>query len=225
MSIADNLRKVREQIAAACAVVGRDPSTVTLCAVSKMHPLEMVMEAYAAGQLDFGENYVQEAREKVEQSSDGPRWHFIGHLQRNKVKYIAPWVQMIHTVDTVALADEINKRAAQHARTIDVLVQVNIAQEDVKSGCDPAQAKELIMAMAALPNLRLRGLMTMPPFWEAEELRPFFRQLRELRDCLQTETGLPLPELSMGMSSDFNVAIEEGATIVRIGTAIFGDRI
>lgn len=224
MSIAANLEKVKRQIAEACRDAGRDPNEVTLVAVSKTHGPDLVREALAAGQIDFGENYVQEVRGKVEQVGERPRWHYIGHLQRNKVKYLAPWVYMIHTVDNVKLAAEIDKRAAQHERTIKVLVQVNIAQEDVKSGCAPDEASALVQAVADMKHLELCGLMTMPPFWPAEQVRPFFRQLHELRDRLQGETGLALPELSMGMTADFPVAIAEGSTLVRVGTAIFGTR-
>jgi len=224
MTVAENLAEVRRQIAAACERVGREPRDVTLVAVSKTHPAAAVERALAAGQRDFGENYVQEAREKVPLVAGGPCWHYIGRLQRNKVKYLAPWVHLIHTVDSLKLAAEIDKQAAQHRRTIPILLQVNVAGEDAKSGCRPEDAGALAREMLRFPALELRGLMTMPPFWPAERVRPFFRQLRELRDRLCDELGRPLPELSMGMSDDFPAAVEEGATLVRVGTAIFGAR-
>ncbi len=224
MSIAESLRMVNKRIAAACVRVGRDPAQVTLVAVSKTHGADVVREALAAGQLDFGENYVQEMVEKHEQVGAGPRWHYIGHLQRNKVKYLAPWVHLIHTVDTIRLAEEIDKRAAAAGRKIGVLVQVNVAGEEQKSGCEPAEAAPLLRAVAGLAHVEPLGLMTMPPFWPAEQVRPFFRALRELRDRLRDETGLPLDQLSMGMSADFEAAVEEGSTLVRVGTAIFGER-
>jgi hypothetical protein len=224
MNVAEQLQQVRERIAAACARAGRDAGEVVLVAVTKTHPAEIVREALAAGQLDFGENYVQELVAKHDAVGEGPRWHYIGHLQRNKVKHVAPWVHLIHTVDALPLAEEIDKRAAAYERHIGVLVQVNVAGEEQKSGCAPDVVAGLLRAASALPHLELRGLMTMPPFWPAEQVRPFFRALRELRERLRGETGLPLPELSMGMSADFEVAVEEGATMVRVGTAIFGAR-
>ncbi len=224
MSIAESLREIRERMREACIAAGRDPAEVTLVAVSKMHPPAAVDEALRAGQLDFGENYVQEVREKVPVLPAAIRWHYIGSLQRNKVKYLAPWVHMIHTVDSLRLAQEIDHRAAEHGRTIPVLLQVNVAREDVKSGCSVEEAPALAEQIARLGHLELRGLMTMPPFWQAEQVRPFFAGLRELRERLRADLGLDLPELSMGMTADFEVAIAEGATLVRVGTAIFGSR-
>lgn len=224
MNIAEQLQAIHERIRTACAAAGRDPAEVTLVAVSKMHSPAAIEEALRAGQLDFGENYVQEMREKVPALSDAIRWHYIGHLQRNKVKYLAPWVQMIHTVDRLRLAQEIDTRAVEHGRVIPVLLQVNIARENIKSGCAPEEARQLAVEIARCDHLELRGLMTMPPFWPAERVRPFFAGLRELRDRLRDDIGLALPELSMGMTADFEVAIAEGATLVRIGTAIFGAR-
>lgn len=224
MSVAEQLRQVQERIAAACARAGRDPREVTLVAVSKTQPAEAVREALAAGQVDFGENYVQELVEKHDRAGEGPRWHYIGHLQRNKVKYLAPWVHLIHTLDSISLAEEIEKRAAANNRRISVLVQINVAGEEQKSGCEPAEAPDILRAVMGLPHLEPLGLMTMPPFWPAEQVRPFFRALRELRERLRVETGLALPEMSMGMSADYEAAIEEGGTLVRVGTAIFGIR-
>ncbi|HPQ70279.1 MAG TPA: YggS family pyridoxal phosphate-dependent enzyme [bacterium] len=224
MSIAESLREIQERIREACIAAGRDPAEVTLVAVSKLHPPAAIDEARRAGQVDFGENYVQEVREKVPVLPDTIKWHYIGSLQRNKVKYLAPWVHMIHTVDSLRLAQEIDHRAAEHGRVIPVLLQVNVAREGVKSGCAPEEARGLAEQIARLEHLELRGLMTMPPFWPAERVRPFFAGLRELRDRLRVDLGLALPELSMGMTADFEVAIAEGATLVRIGTAIFGSR-
>lgn len=224
MSIAENLRDVRDAMTRAAEAAGRDPASVRLIAVSKTHPPGVVDEAIAAGQIDFGENYVQEVREKAAQVEGDARWHFIGHLQRNKAKYLAPWAHLVHTVDNERLAAEIDKRAAGHGRKIGVLVQVNVAREGVKSGCEPEAAEAVVRAVLELPHLELRGLMTMPPFWPAEQVRPFFRGLRELRDRLQDTIGCALPELSMGMSADFEVAIAEGATLVRVGTKVFGAR-
>lgn len=224
MTIAENLAEVKRRITEACGRVGRDPREVTLVAVSKTHPAGAVEQALAAGQRDFGENYVQEARDKVPLVAGEPRWHYIGRLQRNKVKYLAPWVHFIHTVDSLKLAEEIDKQAAQCHRTIPVLLQVNVAGEDAKSGCLLEEAGSLAREMLQFSFLELCGLMTMPPFWPAERVRPFFRQLRQLRDRLRDELGRPLPALSMGMSADFPAAVEEGATLVRVGTAIFGVR-
>lgn len=224
LNVAAQLELLKKQIAEACARVGRDPAGVTLVAVTKNHPVAVVQEALTAGQLDIGENYVQEMKTKVEELGSGPRWHFIGTLQRNKVKFIAPWVHLIHTVDDPRLAEEIDKRAAQVGRRIPILLQVNVAGEAAKGGCAPEQARDLALAASKLAHVEVRGLMTMPPFWPAEQVRPFFRELRRLRDQLQSETSLRLPDLSMGMSADFEVAIEEGATLIRVGTALFGAR-
>jgi pyridoxal phosphate enzyme (YggS family) len=223
MTIAGNLAEIRARIARAAERAGRDPGGVRLVAVSKTHPAATVREALAAGQVDFGENYVQELREKAAELPEA-RWHCIGRLQSNKVKYLAPWIALIHTVDSVSLGEEIEKRAATAGRVIPVLAQINVALQEEKNGCPPAEAAALLRALRALPHLELRGLMTMPPFWEAERVRPFFAELRRLRDRLQDDLGAPAPELSMGMSADFEAAVEEGATLVRVGTAIFGAR-
>ena len=223
MSVAANLAEVQSRVARACERAGRDPAGCALVAVSKTHPLAAVCEAQAAGQLDFGENYVQELREKAAGLPE-VRWHFIGRMQSNKVKYLAPWIALIHTVDSASLGEEIEKRAGQAGRIVPVLAQINVAMQEEKNGCPPAEAPALLRALRGLPHLELRGLMTMPPFWEAERVRPFFAELRRLRDRLQDDLGAPLPELSMGMSADFEAAVEEGATLVRVGTAIFGAR-
>ncbi len=223
--IAKNLSEVKTRIADAATRAGRDPGEVILVAVSKVHPASVIREAYAAGQRHFGENYAQELRDKAAELSDldGLRWHFIGHLQRNKVKYVAPNAAVMETVDSLRLIDELAKQAARHGRTIGCLVQVNVGGEEQKSGCDPDETADLLEAVERADGLTLDGLMTIPPWdLEAEETRKYFRALRELRDKL----GGParLPHLSMGMSHDFEEAIEEGATFVRVGTAIFGQR-
>lgn len=194
------------------------PGHVTLVAVSKSQPVEAIREAYAAGQRQFGENYVQEWREKAEALADLPdlEWHFVGGLQTNKVKYLAGRVALVHAVDRVELGREISRRWAQAGAAARVLVEVNVGREETKSGCDPDRLPDLVAALAALPGLEVAGLMCIPP---AEvDPRPFFDSLRGLRD------SLALRELSMGMSGDYPIAIEAGATIVRVGTAIFGER-
>ena len=208
MTVAERLARLRAVI----------PPGVTLLAVSKAQPAEAVREAYAAGQRHFGENYVQEWREKAEALSDLPglAWHFVGSLQTNKVKYLVGRVALVHTVDRLELAREISRRSSQRGVATAVLLEVNVAGEASKSGCPPAEVPALAEAVRALPGLELRGLMCIPP---AEgDPRPHFRALRALRD------RLGLAELSMGMSGDYPAAIEEGATVVRVGTAIFGER-
>jgi pyridoxal phosphate enzyme (YggS family) len=230
MSIQDiqqNLRMIRERIEQACHDCGRDPHAVRLVAVSKTKPAADVMAAFAAGQKLFGESYVQEFTDKAEQVEAPVDWHFIGHLQSNKVKYLRGRVRMIHSVDRLSLAREINRQWKRIDERIDVLVQVNLAGEQSKSGTAPQQAPALVRKLSELPHLRVRGLMTLPPFFEdPQAVRPYFRQLRELSEEI---AGLDLPgvgmdELSMGMSHDFPAAIAEGATLVRVGTAIFGAR-
>ncbi len=219
--VADGLAAVRERIEAACAGAGRSPDGVTLVAVSKVHPAQAVRDAYAAGQRVFGENYVQELADKAEALAElaDLRWHFIGHLQRNKVKQVARVGAVVETVDSARLAGELDKRAASEGQVLPVLLQVNVAGEAQKSGCAPEALSALVAEVRAMPNLTLRGLMTIPPLGEAPEAsRPFFARLRELAAVHHVE------ELSMGMSADLEVAIEEGATIVRVGTAIFGSR-
>lgn len=226
--IADNLATVQARIRQACVVSGRDPASVHLVAVSKLHPASVVIEATASGQQIFGEKYVQELCDKAEQLPCSVEWHMIGHLQSNKVKYLPGIVSMIHTVDRLSLAQEIDRqwRNKQDASCA-VLVQVNVSGEATKSGTTTADALELIRAIALLPNISIRGLMTMPPFFDdPEAARPYFRELRQLADQIRNEQipGVEMAELSMGMSGDFEVAIEEGATLVRVGTAIFGER-
>lgn len=223
--VALNLEEVRHRIAAAAHRVGRDPASVKLVAVSKTKPVELLREALAAGQRLFGENYLQEARPKIEALGEAAAWHFIGHLQSNKSKAAVNLFELIHGVDRPKLALALDAAAARGDKIQEILIQVNLAGEESKSGVSPEAAPELLKDIARLPHLRVMGLMTMPPWLtDPEAVRPYFRRLRELRDrLLQLDLG-PLPELSMGMSGDFETAVEEGATLVRVGTAIFGER-
>lgn len=226
--ISANIDNIRARIASACRRSGRQPEEVTLLAVAKTFPAEVVAEAVRAGVVDIGENYVQELLAKrASLSSPGIRWHFIGHLQSNKVRQIAGWVHLVHALDTTALARELNGRAAQAGRTIEALVEVNTTGENSKFGVPPENTRAFIRALEAFPHIRIVGLMTIGPFLpDPEGSRPMFRQLRELRDAIASapQPNVDLHHLSMGMTGDFEVAIEEGATIVRIGTAIFGSR-
>lgn len=227
MSIRDNLEHIRSQIAAACARSGRDPAVVRLVAVSKTHPATLIEEAAAAGQRLFGESYVQEFVAKAETVRTPVEWHFIGAMQSNKIKYLRGRVGLIHSVDRLSLAEEIDRQWAKLRRTADVLLQVNLGGEESKSGVDEAVLPELVRQVAVLEHVRIRGLMCLPPFFDdPEEVRPHFRRLRELAGEVAA-LNLPevaMAELSMGMSHDFEVAVEEGATLVRVGTAIFGER-
>ncbi len=223
--VAYNLSKVRAAITAACQKAGRDPGSVRLIAVSKTVDLDRIRAAIAAGQDLFGENYLQEAKDKIDVLGRQVGWHLVGHLQTNKAKPAVELFDLIHGVDRGKLARALDSAAARLGKVQDVLIQVNQGGEDTKSGVAPEAARELVQEVARLPHLRLLGLMTMPPwFADPEAARPYFRSLRELRDRLRSLSGLPLPELSMGMSGDFTVAVEEGATLVRVGTAIFGRR-
>jgi len=207
---------------------GRNPDDLKIIAVSKTHPAAIVKQAIDAGVELFGENYVQELVEKNDvflNHSNKPNWHFIGHLQTNKVKYIAPFISMIHSVDSVKLANEISKRAGQNNRTIDILLQINTSQEISKSGCDPNSALCIAESILTIPNIQLKGLMTIGSFSDDEEIiRSEFRLLKSIFNNIKETLNVPMTELSMGMSHDFDIAIEEGATMVRIGTAIFGVR-
>jgi hypothetical protein len=230
MSIASKLLEVRERIAQAARRAGRDPSEVALMAVSKNHPASAILEAIAAGQRLFGENRVQEFAGKgdeVRASSIDGKFHLIGHLQSNKAARAAELFESIDSVDSLRLAERLNEAAARLNRRLDVLIEINVGGEEAKSGLDP-ESEELLALLDAQPrfaNLAFRGCMTVPPFTEDPEgARGCFRQLRELRDRLRASTGLALPELSMGMSHDFEIAIAEGSTCVRVGTAIFGAR-
>ncbi len=226
VNFAENLPSVRQRIAAACARAGRDPSSVTLLAVAKTHPPESIQAAVAAGQLLFGENKIQEAKAKIPLCPSRARWHFIGHLQSNKVREAVELFEMIQGVDSLAMAREISKRAAQAARTMPILLEVNVAGEGSKFGYRPEQLLAELNELNALPKIEIHGLMAVPPYSPLpEQTRPYFQRLRELNRQAGALLGAPLPQLSMGMSGDFEVAIEEGATIVRLGTALFGERV
>ncbi len=226
--IADNAQQVRERVRKACERSGRDPQGVRLIAVSKTFDVARVREVLEAGISDIGENFVQELRDKrAELNNPDIRWHFVGHLQSNKVKYIADFISLIHSTDHRSVAEEIDKRGARIGRLIDVLVEVNTTGERTKFGVLPESTIEFVKSLAHLRNLRVRGLMTMGPFLpDPEDSRPAFRTLREFRDDVRNAgiENVEMTELSMGMTNDFEVAIEEGATMVRIGTAIFGPR-
>ena len=228
MSVVENLADVRVRTAAAEARAGRQPGSVLLIAVSKTKPEAAIREAMVAGQVHFGENYAQELRDKLVALTDpGLCWHFIGHLQKNKVKYVAGKVFEVHAVDSAEIASEIGRRAVALGGRQRALLEVNVGGEEQKSGVEPEAVAGLARAVLALPGIELVGLMTMPPlFDDPERTRPFYRRLRELRDAIRVELADPaaLPELSMGLSHDFEVAIAEGATRVRVGTAIFGER-
>lgn len=225
--IADNIRTIRNRMAAAAARAGRDPAGIRLMAVSKTVEPERIRQAIDAGIGLLGENYVQEAREKIPAVGQAVQWHMIGHLQTNKVKYVVTLFDWIHSVDRLELAQELSRRAGQHCRTLNVLIEINVSGEASKNGARPADVLELARQVAALPNLSVRGLMTMPPYSDdPENSRPYFVALRRLRDELAAAAlpGVAMAELSMGMTDDFEVAIEEGATIIRVGRAIFGER-
>jgi len=224
-SILDNLERVREQIANAAANSGRSADDVELVAIAKMHPAEKVREAVEAGQTLFGESRVQEARAKIPELSSNIRWHFVGHLQKNKVRQALPLFEMIHSVDSLALAQDINRIAEEGGLYPRVLLEVNVAGEGSKFGFAADQLRQQMEALLALPRLSIEGLMCIPPLAvESEDSRKFFVQVRELRDSLEKEFNMKLPQLSMGMTQDFSIGIEEGATLVRVGTAIFGER-
>jgi pyridoxal phosphate enzyme (YggS family) len=227
MEIAANLHTIHQQIATAAVAAGREPASVRLVAVTKTKPAAMVDEAAAAGQIIFGENYVQELVAKVAHGTSPVEWHFIGHLQSNKVKQIAGLVAMIHSVDRLSLAEEIDRQWGRINRVCDILIQVNVSGEASKSGTTTAEAINLVRQVALLDNVRICGLMTMPPFFDDPyAARPYFRELRLLAAEIHSLAipGVSMKELSMGMSGDFEAAIEEGATLVRIGSAIFGSR-
>src|SRR5947199_3518117 len=224
-SIADNLDRVREQITSAAANSGRSADDVELAAITKTHPAEKVREAVEAGQTLFGESRVQEARAKIPELPSNLRWHFVGHLQKNKIRHALPLFELIHSVDSLALAEDINRIAEEEGLHPRVLLEVNVAGEGSKFGFSPEKLRDQMEGLLALPRLSILGLMTIPPLAEeAEASRKYFVQLRELRDRLQTEFRVDLAQLSMGMTQDYAVAVEEGATLVRVGTAIFGER-
>jgi pyridoxal phosphate enzyme (YggS family) len=228
LSISDRLTAIRDRMAVAARSAGRDPSSVRLIAVSKTFPIDAVREAYQAGQRDFGENRVQEALQKIASSADLLiRWHLLGHLQTNKARKAAPAFAMIQSVDSVDLLEKLDRAAEESGHTPELLIQVDLAGETTKFGVPPTEVPRLFEAAAAARAARVLGLMTLPPVPETPEAaRPYFRRLRDLRDEWLA-AGVPAPmlhELSMGMSGDFEVAIQEGATMVRVGTAIFGSR-
>lgn len=224
-NIAENLAAIRRRIEAACARSGRDPASVTLVAVTKGQPPEAVRAAVEAGQLVFGENRVQEAKAKISQCPGSARWHMIGHLQSNKARDAVALFEMIESVDSLSLAVEVNKWAEKSAKTMRVLLEVNVAGESSKFGYNPDRLLEEFLEINSLPKIEIHGLMTVAPWaQEPEKVRSVFRRLRELKSECEEKLGAPLAQLSMGMSGDFEVAVEEGATIVRIGTALFGPR-
>ena len=225
MTFAENLDSIHRRLAAACARAGRDPAGVLLLAVSKTHPPETIRAAVDAGQLLFGENKIQEARAKIPLCPGKARWHFIGHLQSNKVRDAVELFDMIQGVDSLGIAKEISKHAGPASKTMPVLLEVNVAGEASKFGYRPETLLAQLAELNALPRVEIHGLMAIPPFTPVpEKARPYFQKLRALKNECEKILGVPLPQLSMGMSGDFEVAIEEGATIVRIGTALFGER-
>ena len=225
MDLAENLKRINERITQSCARAGREPRSVRLLAVTKTHPPEVVKQAADLGLTLFGENKVQEAKAKIPSCPGRLHWHMIGHLQSNKCRDAVELFEMVHGVDSLHLAEELNRRAEQASKTMPILLEVNIVGEGSKFGYKPEQLLHELDALNELPRLEIHGLMTIPPWTPLpERVRPIFRRLRELKAECEQALGAPLPELSMGMTRDFEVAIEEGATIVRIGTALFGER-
>ncbi|MBN1141375.1 MAG: YggS family pyridoxal phosphate-dependent enzyme [Deltaproteobacteria bacterium] len=227
MSIAENLAWVRERMEIACRRCGRNPEEVRLVAVSKTKPVAAIEEAIVAGQKLFGESYVQEFVDKKNAVAGAAEWHFVGALQSNKVKYLAGQVTLIHSVDRLHLAEEISRQWGRIGESVELLIEVNLGHEATKSGTSEEELASLVRGIALLPHLKIRGLMALPPYCDdPEEIRPFFRELRRLAGYLTTLAipGVEMRELSMGMTHDFEAAIEEGATLVRVGTAIFGER-
>jgi pyridoxal phosphate enzyme (YggS family) len=224
--IQHNISVINKRITQAAKGCGRNPEEVRLVAVGKTQKSEIIAHAVAGGAGIIGENYIQEAREKFDALFHlVPQWHFIGHLQSNKAKYAVRIFDLIHSVDSMKLAQALDKHAYKAGKQQHILLQVNISGESAKSGVENEQAIELVQSILALDNLKIRGLMTMPPFFNApEQARPYFSALRVLRDQMVNHLAIELPDLSMGMTGDFEVAIEEGATMVRIGTALFGAR-
>lgn len=228
--VKENLSDVRERIANACKRVGRNPKDVTLIAVSKTKPVEMIQEAYEAGIVDFGENKVQELTEKYDffHEQQDFKWHMIGHLQTNKIKYIIDKVSLIHSVDSYNLASKISEQAVKHNITADILIEVNVGMEDSKFGVSVAETSSLIEDISKLTNIRVRGLMTVAPYVEEpEDNRKIFKCLHDLSIDIKDKKldNVTMDILSMGMTNDYEIAIEEGATMVRVGTGIFGNRI
>ena len=225
--ISENLEYVRRNIEEACRRVGRRPEEVTLITVSKTHPVPVLKEAYEAGARDFGENKVQELVDKLPQLPEDIKWHMIGHLQRNKVKYIIGRTTLIHSVDSLRLAEEINTEAVKKGITADILIEVNVAEEESKFGVTVRELPMLTEEIAKLPGVQIKGLMTIAPYTEnSEENRVFFRKLKQLSVDITAKNidNVSMDVLSMGMTGDYVVAVEEGATCVRVGTGIFGQR-
>ena len=225
--ISENLEYVRRNIEEACMRVGRRPEEVTLITVSKTHPVPMLKEAYEAGARDFGENKVQELTDKLPKLPEDIKWHMIGHLQRNKVKYIIGKTTLIHSVDSLRLAEEINSESLKRGIIVDILIEVNVAEEESKFGVTVRETPALIEEIAKLPAIRVKGLMTIAPNTEnPEENRMFFRKLKQLSVDITTKNidNVSMNVLSMGMTGDYVVAVEEGSTCVRVGTGIFGQR-
>ncbi len=225
VSIAENLERVREQITQAAAKAGRAVNEIELVAITKTHPAEKVREAVEAGHTVFGESRIQEARAKIPELPSNLRWHFVGHLQKNKIRHALPLFELFHGVDSLALAQEMNRIAAEDGERPRLLLEVNVAGEGSKFGFKAETLRAEIGSLLALSRLSIEGLMCIPPLAEeAEGSRKFFVQLRELRDSLEKEFDVNFPHLSMGMTQDYWIAVEEGATLVRVGTAIFGER-
>ena len=224
-SVAENLERVREEIANAAKKSGRSIEDVDLVAISKTHEAAKVREAIEAGQSLFGESRVQEARVKIPELPSSARWHFVGHLQKNKIRHALPLFELIHSVDSLGLAQDINRIAEEEGMHPRVLIEVNVAGEGSKFGFQPDKLRAEMESLLALSRLSILGLMCIPPIAEeAEASRKYFVALRELRDRMQTEFHVDLAQLSMGMTQDYAIAVEEGATLVRVGTAIFGER-
>lgn len=225
--VAENYRYVLKKVEEACARSGRDPKDVTLIAVSKTKPIEMIEEAMEAGARVFGENKVQELCDKYEQLPKDLHWHLIGHLQRNKVKYIVDKAELIHSVDSLKLAEEISKEALKKNVEVNILIEVNVAEEESKFGVSVEETPALVKEIAKLPGIHIQGLMTIAPYTtDPEENRPVFRTLKKLAVDIKKKNidNVCMDVLSMGMTGDYQVAVEEGATLVRVGTGIFGER-
>lgn len=225
--IKENLSRIEEKLQESCVKAGRNREDITLINVSKTKPVELLLEAYACGTRDFGENKVQEILDKYDKLPNDVRWHMIGHLQRNKVKYIVDKVYMIHSVDSLRLAEEISKEAVKKQVEVKILIEVNVAEESTKFGITTEETIQLVRDVAKLPNISIEGLMTIAPFVEnPEENRHYFAKLRELSVDITKKNidNVSIGVLSMGMTGDYQVAIEEGATMIRVGTGIFGER-
>lgn len=225
--IFENMERVKQVMEKACEKAGRDKEAVTLIAVSKTKPVDMLREAYDAGARDFGENKVQELLDKIPELPADIRWHMIGHLQRNKVKYIVDKVYLIHSVDSLRLAEEISREATKRNIGVNILIEVNVAEEESKFGTTVQQALELVEQISVLPSVHIQGLMTIAPYTEnPEENRLYFKKLKQLSVDIKQKNidNVSMNILSMGMTGDYEVAVEEGATYVRVGTGIFGER-